>query len=84
MTNKMTQNERLLIHFRAGQSIDAKTALKKYGITRLSARIRELRLEGYPIFLNINYPRKFSYCLGQATKEIVSTAFSSAGSSIFR
>lgn len=52
----MTQEEKILNHLLANESITSWEAIKKYGCTRLSARIFELRKKGY----NISTKRKTS------------------------
>ena len=46
----MTQNERVLKHMRKYGAITTKQAYDLYGITRLGARIYELRNMGFDIF----------------------------------
>lgn len=41
--------ERILKHFKSGNSLTSQEAFEKFGITRLSARIKELRDVGYDI-----------------------------------
>ena len=45
----MTQNEKVLKHIRDVGSITSRDAFELYGITRLSARIKNLRDEGHRI-----------------------------------
>lgn len=45
----MTQNEAVLKHLKTEGSITSMEAFEKYGITRLSARISNLREMGVPI-----------------------------------
>ena len=45
----MTQTDMVLAHLLKGKPITQLGALAGYGIFRLSARIRELRLAGHPI-----------------------------------
>lgn len=49
MGGKMTQNEAVLMHLKNGGSITTLQAIEEYGITRLSARIHDLRAKGYRI-----------------------------------
>ncbi len=48
----MTQTEMILNHLREHGSITALEAQQKYGIMRLSARIADLREQGYSISTN--------------------------------
>ena len=45
----MTQQERLLKHFKLGRTINRLTALTELGIFELSARIKGLESDGYRI-----------------------------------
>ena len=45
----MSQKDDLLEHLKAGNPVTTLIAMKKYGICRLSERIRELEAEGYNI-----------------------------------
>lgn len=49
----MTQHERILRHFEDFGSLTQAEALQEYGISRLSARISELKSAGYPIRLEM-------------------------------
>ena len=45
----MTQEQRILKHLKENGSITSWEAIMEYGITRISARIFELRKQGYKI-----------------------------------
>lgn len=45
----MTQHERILRHLKEVGSLTQAEAMQEYGISRLSARISELKSAGYPI-----------------------------------
>lgn len=45
----MTQHERILRHLEDVGSLTQAEAMQEYGISRLSARISELKSAGYPI-----------------------------------
>ena len=45
----VTQNDEILNHLRTNTGITTAEAFSKYGITRLSARIFDLREKGYDI-----------------------------------
>ena len=45
----MTQNEKVLRHLKEIGSITSWEAIREYGITRLSAKIYDLRKQGYDI-----------------------------------
>ena len=44
-----TQNQDILRHMQSGRKISSAVAFNNYSITRLSARIHELRQQGYQI-----------------------------------
>lgn len=46
---ELTQNQQILDYLKSGKKITPLTALKKFGCFRLSARIWDLRSQGYPI-----------------------------------
>jgi hypothetical protein len=48
-TNTATQNRRILAYLKSGGALTPKDALNLFGSFRLSARIFELREEGWPI-----------------------------------
>jgi hypothetical protein len=48
----MSQADRLLSYLERGNSITALDAFKEFGITRLGARIFELRQQGHPVQSN--------------------------------
>lgn len=45
-----SQNKQILEHLQAGNAISSFTAIKKYGCTRLAARIRDLKDAGHEIY----------------------------------
>lgn len=49
MTGSKSQNQQILEYLLEGKSITPIEALNKFGCFRLSARIADLRAEGYPI-----------------------------------
>lgn len=56
----MTQKEQVLRHLKNEDTITPLTALGKYGIGRLAARVRELREEGHPIKTEQDDPNDFA------------------------
>ena len=52
---KMTQNDKILRHFRDIGCITPMEAMAQYGIMRLCARIIELKRLGYPIHTQMVY-----------------------------
>lgn len=56
----MTQNKRVLEHLSTGKTITSVDAWRDLGITRLSARISELKQEGHSIQKNtIKVPNRY-------------------------
>lgn len=53
--NGMTQNQKLLAHFKKAKSITVREALIEYSIQSLTKRIQELREEGYNIVSKVKY-----------------------------
>jgi hypothetical protein len=54
----MVQNDMILVALKNGEKITPLSALEKFGCLRLSARIWDLRHEGYPIVTkNITTPQ---------------------------
>ena len=47
--NKISQNKKILEHLQSQGTITSLDAINKYGITRLSGRIFDLREQGHPI-----------------------------------
>lgn len=47
--NRISQSQKLLKHLKRGNAISSMLAFRLYGITRLSARIFELKRNGVPI-----------------------------------
>jgi hypothetical protein len=45
----MSQKERILQHFKSGNTITSLEAYNELGVTQLATRIHELKAEGYPI-----------------------------------
>lgn len=50
MAKRFTQKERLVRRLADGRNLTVQEAMNKFGIQSLSARIHELRLEGFPIY----------------------------------
>jgi hypothetical protein len=78
----MSQNDRLVRHFTAGRSITPAQARSRFGVRNLRARVNELRSEGYCVYTN-RTKTGTSYRMGKPNREIVSIAYSVAGSAVF-
>jgi hypothetical protein len=44
-----TQKKKILAHLEKGKTITSLTAFKKFGCTRLAARVLDLRRDGHPV-----------------------------------
>ena len=51
----MTQNQKLISHFKKTGSITVREAMIEYSIQSLTKRIQELRDEGYNIISNVKF-----------------------------
>jgi hypothetical protein len=78
----MSQNDRLVRYFSTGRSITPAQARSRFGIRNLRARVNDLRSEGYCVYTN-RTKTGTSYRIGKPNREIVSIAYSVAGSTVF-
>ena len=78
-----TQNEKILTFLRSGQTLTEAQAVSRFGVKRVSARIAELRAEGYPVYSNVNKSGKTAYRLGRPSRAMIAAAYAAAGSSVF-
>jgi hypothetical protein len=78
----MSQNERLVRYMSTGRSITAAQARSLFGVKNLRARINDLRTEGVCVYTNRS-TNGTSYRIGTPTRDIIATAYSVAGSSLF-
>jgi predicted transcriptional regulator len=82
-----SQNEKLIEFFKSGKEITESEAKTRFGIERFSARIQELRAEGYSIYRNTkksaNGQPVNHYRLGKPTRKMISAAYHSLGASAF-
>jgi Helix-turn-helix domain len=77
----MTQYNTILKVLESGRKLTTKQA-RTFGITNLSARISELRAEGYSIYTNRN-SKGTHYKLGQPSREMVRLAYAIGGQDVF-
>lgn len=75
---KATQNENILNFLATGKTLWPKRAAKLFKVKRLSARIGELRQEGYPIYRN-----EGTYRLGKPSRTMVAAAYRLFGAQAF-
>ena len=78
----MSQNDRLVRYLTTGRSITPAQARSRFGIRNLRARVNDLRTEGYCVYTNRSKTGT-SYRIGKPNREIVSIAYSVAGSTVF-
>lgn len=78
----MSQAERLVRYLSAGHSITERTAMTRFGIKNLSARISDLRAEGMCIYTN-SANGVSSYYVGTPNSTMVKLAYLAAGSRPF-
>lgn len=74
MTGEFSQRNRVLSALEKGERVTSLDAFNKFGITRLSARIYELRERGYNIVgervkCKNRYDEDISYCSYRLVKE---------------
>lgn len=79
----MTQHEKLIGFFKSGKEITQAQAQGLFGVTNLSARVSELRAEGYSIYTNKTKNGKTAYRLGTPSRRMVSLAYAVGGNHIF-
>ena len=78
----MSQTERLVRYLSTGRSITERTAMARFGIKNLSARISDLRAEGMCIYTNSSNGVS-SYRIGTPNATMVKLAYRVAGSRPF-
>jgi hypothetical protein len=79
----MTQHEKLIGFFKSGKEITQAQAQGLFGVTNLSARVSELRAEGYSIYTNKTKNGKTAYRLGTPSRRMVKLAYAVAGNQVF-
>ena len=82
-----SQNEKLIEFFKSGKDITESQAKHRFGIERFSARIQELRAEGYSIYRNTkkstNGQTVTLYRLGKPTRKMIAAAYQVLGAGAF-
>lgn len=58
----MSQSAKILKHLQSGKRITTMQAFEKFGCTRLSARILELKREGHSIVSEMVTKKGVNYC----------------------
>jgi hypothetical protein len=83
MSVAKSQNEKLVEFFQTGKSLTEAQARARYGVANLTARIAELRAEGYSIYKNTSKEKGTSYKLGKPTRAMIAAAYSLMGAQAF-
>ena len=65
----MNQNQKILNHLKEHKKITSYEAFKKYRITRLSARIHDLREQGHNITSEMIYGDEYRYAVYRLEEE---------------
>ena len=65
----MSQNQKILNHLKEHKKITSYEAFEKYRITRLSARIHDLREQGYNITSDMIYGKEYKYVVYRLEEE---------------
>lgn len=81
-----TQKNRLINFFKTGRDITETQAKTRFGIESLSARVAELRAEGYSIYTNVLKTARGEttvYRLGTPNRKMVAAAYRVLGAGAF-
>ena len=65
----MNQNQKILKHLKEHKKITSYEAFEKYRITRLSARIHDLREQGHNITSDMIYGKEYKYAVYRLEEE---------------
>ena len=65
----MNQNQKILNHLKEHKKITSYEAFEKYRITRLSARIHDLREQGHNITSDMIYGKGYKYAVYRLEEE---------------
>ena len=65
----MNQNKKILNHLKEHKKITSYEAFEKYRITRLSARIHDLREQGHNITSDMIYSKEYKYAVYRLEEE---------------
>lgn len=79
----MTQNDKLLDLFKSGREV-TKEAAALAGVKSLTAKINQLRAEGFAIYANKTKDGKTAYRLGTPSRKMVAAAYAAEGSAVFQ
>jgi hypothetical protein len=83
---KTTQKSKLINQFKSGKVITERQAATRFGVKNLSARVSELRADGYTIYTNqvaSNEGKVSAYRLGNPTRKMIATAYKALGPKAF-
>jgi hypothetical protein len=78
-----TQNDLIVGHLLKGKTLNTAQARNIFGVERLSARIQELRQEGFPVFTT-RVNGQTAYEFRAPNQKLVRAAYRVYGASLFR
>lgn len=73
---------KVLEALQSGKTITPAQAASRYGVSRMSARVQELRQVGVPV-LTVTARGKTAYRIGVPSPEMVAAAYKAAGAAVF-
>jgi biotin operon repressor len=76
------QAVKVLEALQSGKTITPAQAASRYGVSRMSARVQELRQVGVPV-LTVTSRGKTAYRLGTPSQAMIAAAYQAAGASVF-
>tara|TARA_R110000868_G_scaffold19993_1_gene85252 strand:- start:499 stop:738 length:240 start_codon:yes stop_codon:yes gene_type:complete len=79
----MTQNDKLLDLFKSGREVTKEDATLA-GVKSLTAKINQLRADGFAIYTNKTKEGKTVYRLGAPSRKMVAAAYAAEGSAVFQ
>jgi hypothetical protein len=81
---KTTQKRKLINQFKSGKVITERQAETRLGVKNLSARVSELRADGYTIYTKrVAANEGSAYRMGNPTRKMIATAYKALGSKAF-
>ena len=85
MTTTTTKTEKVITALEGGAELTAKQITARYGVANPRAVISSLRMQGYPVFLNLrtySFGETYSkYRLGTAPRSVVAAGYQALAAS---
>ena len=78
MNVTVTKMDRVLEAFKAGEELTVNQIRARYGVANPRATVSDLRMKGYPIYLNEKQTTKgitLKYRLGAPTREVIAAGY---------